>query len=208
VVREQIDFSSEAIAARLRQRLDPAWRRPDGDIGDPPDPRTFERAAANPRPAAVLVPILARKPEVTLLLTERAASLRQHSGQIAFPGGKLDAGENALQAALREAHEEVGLDPGEVAPIGELESYFTGTGFQIVPVVAIVAPEAHLTINTSEVADAFEVPLSFLLDQRNHQVHSREWQGTQRSFYAMPYGERYIWGATAAIIRRLYERLR
>jgi hypothetical protein len=104
-VRAGIDFSPDAIAARLRQRLDPAWRRDPGDDDDddPPDPRVIERAAANPRPAAVLVPILARAPEVTLLLTERAPHLREHSGQIAFPGGKLDAGESALQAALREA---------------------------------------------------------------------------------------------------------
>jgi 8-oxo-dGTP pyrophosphatase MutT (NUDIX family) len=207
-VSEPIDFSPRAISERLRRRLDPAWHRAPDDPEELPDPRLLERPVPNPRPAAVLVPILAREPEVTVLLTERAASLRDHSGQIAFPGGKLDAGESALQAALREAQEEVGLDPAGVAPLGELDAYFTGTGFQIMPVVAMVVPEVHLTINAREVADTFEVPLSFLLDRRNHLVHSREWQGAARSYYAMPYGERYIWGATAAIIWRLYERLR
>ncbi len=158
-------------------------------------------------PAAVLVPVVARPAGVTLLLTKRADALRQHSGQIAFPGGKIDPGETPLQAALREADEEIGLRPLHVTPLGVLDPYLSSTGFRITPVVAMVRTDFALALNPGEVDEAFEVPLSFLLDAANYRVESREWKGKARSYYAIPYGERYIWGVTAGIIRRFYERV-
>jgi 8-oxo-dGTP pyrophosphatase MutT (NUDIX family) len=163
--------------------------------------------SAPERPAAVLVPVIARE-EPTVLLTLRSASLNDHAGQIAFPGGKLDpADPDPLATALREADEEIGLASGYTDPLGYLDLYVTGTGFRIVPVVALVSPAFDLKINPSEVDEAFEVPLSFLMAPGNHSRGSREWKGIKRSFYAMPYGERYIWGITAGILRKLYERL-
>jgi 8-oxo-dGTP pyrophosphatase MutT (NUDIX family) len=159
------------------------------------------------RPAAVLIPIVDH-PEPTVLLTQRAPHLNEHAGQIAFPGGKIDATDaSPLDAALREAEEEVGLDRGFVDPLGYLDLYGTGFGFRILPTVARVTPGFKLAINRSEVDDAFEVPLSFLMDPANHQVHSKEFRGMERSYYAMPFAERYIWGATAGILRVLYERI-
>ncbi|WP_322515771.1 CoA pyrophosphatase [Rhodopseudomonas palustris] len=159
------------------------------------------------RPAAVLIPVIEHA-EPTVLLTMRAAHLNDHAGQIAFPGGKIDATDNSpLDAALREAEEEIGLDRSYVEPIGYLDVYGTGFGFRILPTVARVRPGFELTINKSEVDDAFEVPLSFLMNPGNHQLHSKEFRGAQRSYYAMPFAERYIWGATAGILRVLYERI-
>jgi len=159
------------------------------------------------RPAAVLIPVVEHA-EPTVLLTMRAAHLNDHAGQIAFPGGKIDAADaSPLDAALREAEEEIGLDRGFVEPIGYLDVYGTSFGFRILPTVARVRPGFALTINKSEVDDAFEVPLAFLMDPGNHQLHSKEFRGAQRSYYAMPFAERYIWGATAGILRALYERV-
>jgi 8-oxo-dGTP pyrophosphatase MutT (NUDIX family) len=159
------------------------------------------------RPAAVLIPIIDR-PEPTVLLTQRSAHLNDHAGQIAFPGGKIDATDaSPRDAALREAEEEVGLSRDFVDPLGYLDLYGTGFGFRILPTVARVRPGFQLTINHSEVDDAFEVPLSFLMNPANHQVHSKEFRGMERFYYAMPFAERYIWGATAGILRVLYERI-
>jgi 8-oxo-dGTP pyrophosphatase MutT (NUDIX family) len=160
------------------------------------------------RPAAVLVPVVARADEATVLLTRRAAGLRDHSGQIAFPGGKIDAADaSPLATALREAHEEIGLDRRFVSPLGYLDAYETSTGFRVLPVIAVIDPGYELFLNASEVDAAFEVPLAFLMSAGNHQRHAREWQGSLRHYYAMPYANHYIWGATAGIIRNLYERL-
>ena len=159
------------------------------------------------RPAAVLIPVVDR-PEPTVLLTQRAAHLNDHAGQIAFPGGKIDATDaSPVDTALREAEEEVGLARKFVEPIGYLDIYGTGFGFRILPTVARVRPGFELSINHSEVDDAFEVPLSFLMNPANHQVHSKEFRGVERSYYAMPFAERYIWGATAGMLRVLYERI-
>lgn len=166
----------------------------------------FERLGP-PRPAAVLVPVVARD-TLSLLLTQRTEHLASHGGQISFPGGKIDAPhEGPVEAALREAHEEVGLDPALVEPLGFLDTYRTVTGYAITPVLALVDPGFHLTLNASEVADAFEVPLPFLMDVRNHEQHARIYRGHERRYYAMPYGERYIWGATAGILKNMHERL-
>ena len=160
-----------------------------------------------PREAAVLVPIVARA-EPTVLLTVRTAHLSSHAGQISFPGGKIDdTDESALHTALREAEEEIGLDRSLVEPLGYLDKYRTGTGFCVVPVVALVQPDFTLALNANEVADAFEVPLAFLMNTDNHQRHSRPWRGRERHFYAMPFGERFIWGATAGMIKNMHERL-
>jgi 8-oxo-dGTP pyrophosphatase MutT (NUDIX family) len=146
--------------------------------------------------------------EPTVLLTQRAAHLNEHAGQISFPGGKIDATDaSPLDAALREAEEEIGLKRDFIDPVGYLDLYATGFGFRILPTVARVRPGFTLTINHSEVDDAFEVPLSFLMNPANHQVHSKEFRGMERFYYAMPFAERYIWGATAGILRVLYERI-
>jgi 8-oxo-dGTP pyrophosphatase MutT (NUDIX family) len=159
------------------------------------------------RPAAVLIPIVDH-PEPTVLLTQRAAHLNDHAGQISFPGGKIDATDaSPLQTALREAEEEIGLSREFVDPIGYLDLYGSSFGFRILPTVARVRPGFDLRINHTEVDDAFEVPLSFLMDPANHQIHSKDFRGIERSYYAMPFAERYIWGATAGMLRVLYERI-
>lgn len=164
-------------------------------------------AERTPRPAAVLVPVVAREVP-TMLLTLRSKDLSNHAGQVAFPGGRIDPGDaSPLAAALREAGEEIGLPAKLATPLGYLDSYLSGTGFRIVPVVALIEPDFELTLNPLEVDEAFEVPLAFLMASENHAKHSGVWKGVERHFYAMPYEQRKIWGATAGIIRNLYERL-
>jgi 8-oxo-dGTP pyrophosphatase MutT (NUDIX family) len=160
-----------------------------------------------PRPAAVLVPVVLR-PALTVFLTQRSHELKTHAGQISFPGGKMDPEDaSALDCALREAWEEVGLPAAHVEPLGYLDSYRTGTGFQIVPVVGLVRPGFALALDAREVSDAFEVPLQFLMNPANHRKDSREWRGRRRFSYAIPYGERYIWGATAGMLKNMQQRL-
>jgi 8-oxo-dGTP pyrophosphatase MutT (NUDIX family) len=213
---ERPALSTADIIARARERLslelaaealDPGVAPKHGDHVLNQTNMQAHSVATNARLAAVLVPLVARESEATVLMTTRSSELRQHSGQIAFPGGKVDDGETPCEAALREAQEEIGLDPRHVEPIGYLDPYLTGTGFRILPVVALVMPPFELLVNASEVHDTFEVPLVFLMQPDNHQRHSREWRGTTRFFYAMPWNERYIWGATAGIVRSLYEKL-
>jgi 8-oxo-dGTP pyrophosphatase MutT (NUDIX family) len=167
-----------------------------------------ELAGAQPRPAAVLVPIIARPEGLTVLLTQRPDTMPTHAGQIAFPGGKMDNSDTTpVDTALREAEEEVGLNRRHVEVLGFLDSYQTGTSFRIVPVVSLVDPGFSLKVDRREVVDAFEVPFAFLMDAANHRRDQRQYNGVTRHFYAMPYGERYIWGATAGMLRNLYERL-
>ena len=159
------------------------------------------------RPAAVLIPVVDHA-EPTVLLTQRSAHLNDHAGQISFPGGKIDATDaSPLDAALREAWEEVGLTRDFIDPIGYLDLYGTAFGFRILPTLARVKPGFKLRISQAEVDDAFEVPLAFLMNPANHQLHSKEFRGIERWYYAMPYQDRYIWGATAGILRVLYERI-
>jgi 8-oxo-dGTP pyrophosphatase MutT (NUDIX family) len=209
------ELSSAEFFDRVRTRLtfdvppallDPNVVPPSGDAGTD---RMLEIIAREQpiRPAAVLIPIVDH-PEPTVLLTQRSPNLADHAGQIAFPGGKIDATDaSPRDAALREAEEEVGLDRSFVNPLGYLGVYGTSFGFRILPTVARVRPGFSLRINRAEVDDAFEVPLAFLMNPNNHQLHAREFRGVERTYYAMPFAERYIWGATAGILRVLYERI-
>ena len=198
VLRQQLISSLDPLdAASGRPRFS------DFDLN--PDAPRVDRLL---RPAAVLIPVVDHANGSTLLRTRRSDSLASHTGQIAFPGGRLDAGETVVQAALREAMEEVGLSPDHVEPLGLSDAYETVTGFLVTPVVAWVRPGFILKTDPSEVADAFETPWDFLMDEANHR---REFydapDGTRRWFWAMPWGERYIWGATAGMLRSLWGRL-
>ena len=167
------------------------------------------------KPAAVLIPVIDRSGDATILLTQRTEHLSSHSGQVAFPGGKIDPGESPEGAALREAEEEVGLNSSQVDVIGTFGPYYSGSGYCISPVVGMVRGEPELTINEDEVAAAFEVPLSFLMNQKNHNRASRFFKDTEVFYYEIPYQdgdvdppvERRIWGVTAGIIRMVQERL-
>jgi 8-oxo-dGTP pyrophosphatase MutT (NUDIX family) len=187
-------------AIRARFRSPPPWQ---------PEVLAERRFADRaPAQASVLVPIVLRE-EPTVLLTERTTHLSTHSGQIAFPGGKRDDTDaDAAHTALREAEEEIGLAAEWAEVIGEMPTYTTGTRFIITPVVALVRPDHRLTLNPFEVADAFEVPLRFLMNPAHHRRHAFEWQGVRREWLSMPYmdgaTERFIWGATAAMLRNFY----
>lgn len=172
------------------------------------DPVMQKIAEVRPiRPAAVLVPVVEHA-QPTVLLTQRAQHLPDHAGQVSFPGGKIDkSDESPLASALREAEEEIGLKRDFIKPLGYLDLYMTTLGYRIVPVLARVRPGFSLTLNTGEVDATFEVPLAFLMDQTNVQRHSRDWQGMRRHYYAITFGERYIWGVTAGILRNLHDRI-
>jgi 8-oxo-dGTP pyrophosphatase MutT (NUDIX family) len=165
-------------------------------------------AAVRPiRPAAVLVPVIERE-EPSVLFTQRTSHLRDHSGQISFPGGKIDADDaSPAAAALREAEEEVALARSFVEPIGYLDIHMNPFGFRIMPVLARVQPGFSLRLSTNEVEDAFEAPLSFLMTPQNYERAGRDWNGLTLSLYTISFGDRSIWGATAAILRNLYERV-
>lgn len=200
---DEAEFRARA-ATRLLKDVPQAVGRSDDDLN--PDLRAIDPLKTR-RAAAVLVPVVLHEPELTVLLTQRTDHLASHAGQVAFPGGKIEPREDALAAALRETREETGLDQSYIEPVGFLDAYLTRTSFEVVPVVALVKPGFVLAPHEGEVAAVFEVPLRFLMSQENHARHSREWLGKQRYFYAMPYGDRYIWGATAGMIMNLYDRL-
>lgn len=157
-------------------------------------------------PAAVLVPLVLRPGGPTVLLTQRTDHLHDHAGQISFPGGRIEEGDASPEAAaLRETEEEVGLDPSRVELIGRLDTYVVRTGFEVTPTVGFVHPPFEVNPDSFEVADVFEVPLAFILDRGNHERHSREYKGALRHFYVMQYEDRYIWGATAAMLVNLVD---
>lgn len=181
------------LAASLRDRgdhnLNPGYR-PNGEL----------------TPAAVLVPLVERPEGMTILLTQRTDHLHDHAGQISFPGGRLDEGDDGpIACALRETEEEVGIPPERIEVVGLLDDYVTGTGYRVSPVVALLRPGFPVAPDPFEVADVFEVPLAFILDPANHELQSRIWRGRERHFYVMPYEDRYIWGATAGMLVNLYE---
>jgi 8-oxo-dGTP pyrophosphatase MutT (NUDIX family) len=158
------------------------------------------------KPAAVLVPVVDRADGLTVILTRRTDNLASHPGQVSFPGGHIEpSDQDPEDAALRETEEEVGLARRHVDVLGRLGPYLTRTGFEVIPVVGLVSPPFDIEPDPGEVAEVFEVPLGFLLDPANHQRHSRMYQGDRRYYYAMPYGDYYIWGATAGMIVNLYE---
>ena len=172
-----------------------------GDQDARPD-ATFLKAAA------VLVPIVTRPDELTVLFTRRTAHLKAHSGQISFPGGRIEEGDASEQAAaLRETQEEIGIAGSSIEVLGRLADYHTRTGFRVTPVVGVVTVPFTLRVDAHEVDEVFEVPLSFLLDPANHQKHSREFQGRQVQYYAIPYHDYYIWGATAGMLVNFYRHL-
>ncbi|WP_237153197.1 NUDIX hydrolase [Oryzibacter oryziterrae] len=156
--------------------------------------------------AAVLLGLFESEEGLRLILTRRTDHLRSHAGQVALPGGRIDAGDaSPLAAALREADEEIGLDPAAVEPLGMLSPYVTNSGYRVFPVVAQVAGAPVLVPNPDEVAEVFDVPLGFLMDPANHQIERRPWKGMERSYYAMPYDRHRIWGVTAGILRLFYD---
>jgi 8-oxo-dGTP pyrophosphatase MutT (NUDIX family) len=167
------------------------------------------QAAGKVTRAAVLIPLLLKEDGLSVLLTQRTNHLRDHAGQISFPGGRMDPEDQSPNdTALRESQEEIGLDPKRVEIIGHLPQYLTVSGYSVTPVVGLVEPQAEYVLDEFEVADVFEVPLEFLLNPANHQV--RLWQSEQggRRFYSMPYENRFIWGATAGMLRNLYHLLK
>jgi 8-oxo-dGTP pyrophosphatase MutT (NUDIX family) len=204
---EPLPFSTDDFRRRVAARLAPERGVAVGDHSFNPELAdvllNMER-----RPAAVLVPVIHREPEATLLFTERNNGLRSHAGQVAFPGGRIDPEDSGPEAAaLREAEEEIGLDRSFVETLCLGPDYLTGSGYHVAPVIAIVRPGFQLRLNPAEVADAFEVPLRFLMDPANHRRGSRIWHGAERIFFEMPYEGRHIWGITAGMVRILYERL-
>jgi 8-oxo-dGTP pyrophosphatase MutT (NUDIX family) len=198
------DTPQEIDLAEMRRRL--ARPAPSGSLvaGDP----GVWPERPGMKAASVLVPIVAHHHEFTVLLTQRTPHLRSHSGQISFPGGRAEPGDDSPQhTALRETEEEIGLGADRIELIGTLPEYRTPTGYRITPVVGLLHPPLELRPDAREVEEVFEVPLAFLLDPRNHQRHSREHEGKTRWVYAIPFGERYIWGATAGMLVSFYRQL-
>ncbi|RJG44186.1 CoA pyrophosphatase [Mesorhizobium sp. DCY119] len=200
-------FSALDFRRRVEREREP---EPDPDYGDHRFNPGFGHLIRrdNLRDAAVLIPVVDHGDEASVILTKRTEKLRNHSGQVAFPGGRIDPTDPTPEfAALRETVEEIGLGEDHVEVVGRMPDYVAGSGYRIAPVLGIVRPGFHLTINPHEVDTAFEVPLRFLMDPANHHQSSRMWNDKEWVYYDMPYGGQRIWGVTAGIIRTLYERL-
>ncbi len=194
-------MTRDDVAGRITPEAD--RRRGDHDL----NPGTVP--ASRLMAAAVLIPLVEREEGLAILLTRRTNHLEHHPGQISFPGGHREDDDAAPEiTALRETEEEIGLARERIEVIGHLDTYVTRTGFEITPVVGVVTPPLDLTLDTHEVAEAFEVPLEHFLDPANHRRMSRMFEGRERFFWAMPYDDYYIWGATAGMLMNLYERLR
>lgn len=205
------DWTADALRRRFALRAGAAApvRLPAHPLRGDHDLNPDMRPPSELRPAAVLVPIVAHGNGLTVLLTRRTENLAHHAGQVSFPGGHVEECDTEPTAcALRETEEEIGLDRRHVEVIGRLDRYVTRTGFDVTPVVGLVMPPFDLVPDPTEVAAVFEVPLPFLLDPANHQRHSRPYRNTVRHFHAMPFGEHFIWGATAGMLMNLYEFLR
>lgn len=212
--RDMVIDSVAGEAALAAERLHPEWLRErfatpikwDPEVTDEHRMRTTEAPFI---PASVLMPIVLRESGPTLLLTQRTAHLHDHAGQVSLPGGRVETTDTSpIDTALRETEEEVGLHRRHVEVVGSLPEYLTGTGYRVTPVVSLVQPPFDLRADPFEVAEIFEVPMSFLMDGSNHQLRSVELPGGRRRFYAMPYDRFFIWGATAAMLRNLYHFLR
>lgn len=202
-----MDLSPERVLPMLRQKLDFASEELDGDFLINTDMRD-EVVRNATKPASVLIALIERNGALNVILTKRTENLNSHSGQVAFPGGKIDEDDASPEAAaLREAWEEIGLDINEVEILGRLPDYYSGSQFIIAPVVGFVNPNAGFEINPHEVEYMFEVPLSFLMNPDNHVLASKFFKGADRHYYEMPYEGHYIWGVTAGMIRVLYNRV-
>ena len=202
-----LEISKTKVRELLLQKLDFARDEVDGDyhLNEGMKESVLSNATKD---AAVLIGLIEREGVVNVILTKRTETLNNHSGQIAFPGGRIDADDASPEAAaLREAWEEIGLDINEVEIMGRLPDYHTGSGYRVAPVIGFVREGAGFEISPDEVEYMFEVPLSFLLDERNHKRTSKVWNDKERFFYAIPYGEHYIWGVTAGMIRVFYDRV-
>jgi 8-oxo-dGTP pyrophosphatase MutT (NUDIX family) len=204
LIRQQLPDLLENVPSSVTYALDDAGNfRGDHDLNPasvPPKNMKF-------KPASVLVPLVMRDEGLNVLLTRRAGHLKKHAGQISFPGGKFEEADGSMvETALRESEEEIGLDPSVVDIAGALNIYITVTGYAVTPIVGFVEPMDNLIADAGEVAEIFEVPLTFLMDARNHKRHSGFLNGVERFWYAMPYEEYYIWGATAGMLRDLHDR--
>jgi 8-oxo-dGTP pyrophosphatase MutT (NUDIX family) len=198
---DRLQSASDGADGRIRSSRG-VRRRGDSDLdGHPPRPGR--------RPAAVLVPLVRHEAGMTVILTQRTAHLTEHAAEVSFPGGRLEADDDgAVDAALRETEEEIGLARTRVEVVGRLDDYETGTGYVVTPIVGLIRPPFDLTPDPFEVEEVFEVPLAFILDQTNHELRSGVFRGKERRYYAMPYEGRFIWGATAGMLVNLYEVLR
>lgn len=202
------EFTAENFRARALDRLAGGVNEPAGDHILNPDIVDYGEQLDRIKDAAVLIGIVDRGQDASIILTQRTVHLRSHAGQIAFPGGKIDEDDKGpVEAALREAHEEVGLDSDQVEILGDLGNYYSGSGYRIVPVLATVRPPLILSPNPAEVDEVFEVPLSFLMNPENHHKKSGVFRGQTRYYYSMPFQQRNIWGVTAGILRVLYDRI-
>ena len=195
----------KAAFARLSPGVEPGLPGITEVVDEPVPAEIRERLLTGRRPAAVLIPILKAgiNEPLRLLLTQRTAHLRDHAGQISFPGGGLNPGEGAIDGALREAQEEIGLDPDKVEVFGQMPQYHTGTGFSVSPLIGFVQTPCSLSADPGEVAEIFDVPLDFILDPRNMRLETRYYRGAWRSFLAVPWSGYYIWGATAGMLAQL-----